>query len=176
MNFNNMKVIELKPEEYTPYYANYIEKVGDKNVLDAMKKSSEALNLLFEGVSEDKMNYRYADDKWTIKEMLLHIIDTECVFAYRALRFARQDKTDLPGFEHNDYVKVSNANNRSKASLLNEYNVQRVSTLELFSNFNNEMLLSIGKASGNKMSVRALGFVIAGHEIHHCKILSERYL
>jgi uncharacterized damage-inducible protein DinB len=122
------------------------------------------------------MNYKYADNKWTIKDMLLHIVDAERVFAYRALRFARADNTNLPGFEHNDYVDRSNANYRSKSSLLNEYNAQRASTIQLFTNFTEEMLLQTGIASGNPMSVRALGFVIAGHEIHHCHIIKKHYL
>ena len=171
-----MKVSDLQPNEYAPYYNQYIKQTENLELLEALKVSAQTLNALFETISEEKMNYTYAADKWTIKEMLLHIIDTERVFAYRALRFARADKTDLPGFEHNDYVVVSKANIRSKDSLLNEFNAQRTSTIALFSNFTNEMLLSIGKASGNLMSVRALGFVIAGHEAHHCNILRERYL
>jgi hypothetical protein len=167
---------DLQPNEYASYYEPYIKQAGNSSLLIALKESSQALNALFDTISDVKMNYRYAEDKWTIKEMLLHIIDTERVFAYRALRFARQDKTNLPGFEHNDYVTVSNANNRSKASLLNEYNTQRDSTIALFSNFNNEMLGFIGNASGNPMSVRAFGFVAAGHQEHHCNILRERYL
>lgn len=171
-----MKASELITSEYAAYYAQYISKAGDASLLEALKISTEALNDLFDTISDEKMNYSYADGKWTIKEMLLHIIDTERVFAYRALRFARQDTTSLPGFEHNDYVVVSGAKNRSKASLLQEYNAQRASTIMLFANFNDEMLKSIGNASGNPMSVRALGFVIAGHETHHCNILRERYL
>jgi hypothetical protein len=171
-----MKASDLQPNEYASYYEPYIKQAGNSSLLIALKESSQALNALFDTISDVKMNYRYAEDKWTIKEMLLHIIDTERVFAYRALRFARQDKTNLPGFEHNDYVVVSSANNRSKASLLNEYNTQRDSTIALFSNFNNEMLGFIGNASGNPMSVRALGFVAAGHQEHHCNILRERYL
>lgn len=171
-----MKASDLLSNEYAPYYEQYINNAGKSTLLEAIAQSSEALIKLFETISEDKMSFKYADDKWTIKEMLLHIIDTERVFAYRALRFARQDKTNLPGFEHNDYVTVSNANNRSKVSLINEYQAQRASTILLFSNFTNEMLLSKGIASENAMSVRALGFVIAGHETHHCNILKERYL
>ena len=102
--------------------------------------------------------------------MLLHIIDAERVFAYRALRFARKDSTNLPGFEHNDYVKVSHPNNRSKASLLKEYKRSKRNQLwSCFQTSTKEMLLRIGTASDNQMSVRALGFVIAGHETHHCK-------
>lgn len=171
-----MKASDLKPNEYAEYYSQYIKQSGNANLLDVLKESAQALNNLFETISDEKMNYKYADDKWTIKDILLHIIDAERVFAYRALRFARADKTNLPGFEHNDYVVVANANGRSKASLLNEYNAQRESTIQLFSNFTDEMLMQIGVASGNPMSVRALGFVTAGHETHHCNIIKERYL
>jgi uncharacterized damage-inducible protein DinB len=171
-----MKASDLKPNEYAEYYSQYIKQSGNANLLDVLKESAQALNSLFETISDEKMNYKYAEDKWTIKDMLLHIIDAERVFAYRALRFARADKTNLPGFEHNDYVVVANANGRNKASLLNEYNAQRESTIQLFSNFTDDMLLQIGVASGNPMSVRALGFVTAGHETHHCNILKERYL
>jgi uncharacterized damage-inducible protein DinB len=171
-----MKASDLKPNEYAEYYSQYIKQSGNANLLDVLKESAQALNSLFETISDEKMNYKYAEDKWTIKDMLLHIIDAERVFAYRALRFARADKTNLPGFEHNDYVVVANANGRSKASLLNEYNAQRESTIQLFSNFTDDMLLQIGVASGNPMSVRALGFVTAGHETHHCNIIKERYL
>lgn len=171
-----MKASDLKPNEYAEYYSQYIKQSGNANLLDVLKESAQALNSLFETISDEKMNYKYVEDKWTIKEILLHIIDTERVFAYRALRFARADKTNLPGFEHIDYVVVANANGRSKASLLNEYNAQRESTIQLFSNFTDEMLMQIGVASGNPMSVRALGFVTAGHETHHCNIIKERYL
>lgn len=171
-----MKASDLKPNEYAEYYSQYIKHSGNTNLLDVLKESAQALNSLFETISDEKMNYKYAEDKWTIKDMLLHIIDAERVFAYRALRFARADKTNLPGFEHDDYVVVANANGRSKASLLNEYNAQRESTIQLFSNFKDEMLMQIGVASGNPMSVRALGFVTAGHETHHCNIIKERYL
>lgn len=171
-----MKASDLKPNEYAEYYSQYIKQSGNVNLLDVLKESAQALNSLFETISDEKMNYKYAEDKWTIKDILLHIIDAERVFAYRALRFARADKTNLPGFEHNDYVVVANANGRSKASLLNEYNAQRESTIQLFSNFTDEMLMQIGVASSNPMSVRALGFVTAGHETHHCNIIKERYL
>lgn len=171
-----MKASDLKPNEYAEYYSQYIKQSGNANLLNVLKESAQALNSLFETISDEKMNYKYAEDKWTIKDILLHIIDAERVFAYRALRFARADKTNLPGFEHNDYVVVANANGRSKASLLNEYNAQRESTIQLFSNFTDEMLMQIGVASGNPMSVRALGFVTAGHETHHCNIIKERYL
>lgn len=171
-----MNASDININEYASYYANYIDKAGKLNLKDSLIESCKALNELFNDISEEQMNYKYADDKWTIKELLMHIIDTERVFAYRAMRFARKDKTDLPGFEQDDYIIPSKANERSKDSLLNEYNAQRVSTLALFSNFDDEMLMSIGNASGNPMSVRAIGFLTSGHETHHCDILRERYL
>jgi len=176
MNYNPMNASDININEYASYYANYIDKAGKLNLKDSLIESCKALNELFNDISEEQMNYKYADDKWTIKELLMHIIDTERVFAYRAMRFARKDKTDLPGFEQDDYIIPSKANERSKDSLLNEYNAQRVSTLALFSNFDDEMLMSIGNASGNPMSVRAIGFLTSGHETHHCDILRERYL
>jgi len=171
-----VKSSDLNINEYASYYANYVKQSGSKNILEALQESNEILNTLFSDISEERMNYKYAKDKWSIKELLLHIIDTERVFAYRALRFAREDKTDLPGFEQDDYVITSDANTRSKASLLNEYNFQRASTIALFSSFNDSMLMKIGMAGGNPMSVRAIGFITSGHEVHHCNILRERYL
>ena len=171
-----MKSSDLNINEYASYYTNYVKQAGSKNILESLQESNGVLDALFSDISEERMNYKYAKDKWTIKELLLHIIDTERVFAYRALRFAREDKTDLPGFEQDDYVITSDANTRSKTSLLNEYNTQRASTISLFSSFNDSMLMKIGMAGGNPMSVRAIGFITSGHEVHHCNILQERYL
>ena len=171
-----MKASDLSTTEYSSYYANYIHKSGNSELIETLIESNKFLNLFFENISEEQMNYKYADGKWTIKELLQHVIDTERVFAYRAMRFAREDKTILPGFEQDDYVAPSMANSRSKASLLNEYNAQRASTISLFENFSDKMLMTIGNASGNPMSVRAIGFITAGHEKHHCDVVKERYL
>ena len=124
----------------------------------------------------DKFDYRYAEGKWTIKDILQHLVDAERVFAYRALCFARNDKTELPGFEEDDYVIEANANKRSIQDLLTELLIVRQSSLALFKSFNDEQLMRIGTASNNPMSVRALGFIIIGHQNHHQRVFEERYL
>ena len=124
----------------------------------------------------DKLTYRYAENKWTIKEILVHIMDDERIYAYRALRIARNDKTPLPGFEQDDYVPFSKANQRSLASILREYKTVRQATVSLFTSFNMEDLLRIGTANDHPVSVRALAWHIAGHELHHLNIIKERYL
>jgi uncharacterized damage-inducible protein DinB len=117
-----------------------------------------------------------AEGKWTIKDIIQHIIDAERVFAYRALCFARNDKTELPGFEENDYVEEAYGSKRSIMELLTELSAVRHSTLLLFKSFREEQLLRIGIACDNPMSVRAIGFVIIGHQNHHQKVFQERYL
>lgn len=122
------------------------------------------------------MNFSYAQGKWTIAEVLIHLMDTERIFQYRALRFARNDKTELQGFDQDSYVPESQAPNRSRNDILEEFIAIRKSSIALFASLNDEMLLRSGLASGAKMSVRALGFVICGHQVHHFNILQERYL
>jgi hypothetical protein len=124
----------------------------------------------------DKFDYSYAGGKWTIKDIIQHIIDAERIFTYRALRFSRNDKTELPGFDENIYVDDANGSKRSIMELLTELSAVRHSTMLLFKTFNEEQLLRIGIASNNPMSVRALGFVIIGHQNHHQKVFEERYL
>jgi uncharacterized damage-inducible protein DinB len=124
----------------------------------------------------EKLEYRYAEGKWTIKDLLLHLIDAERIFAYRALRIGRGDKTPLAGFEENGYVINANANSRSEESLLKEFELVRKSTLELFKNFTDEQLAYLGTSSDSIISVRAIGFIISGHQNHHIKIIQERYL
>ena len=127
-------------------------------------------------IANDKLEYRYDKGKWTIKEVIQHLMDAERIFAYRALRIARQDQTPLPGFEQNDYVQPSQANERSLDDLINEFKAIRASTVALFNSFTDKMLLAKGTASNSPVSVRAIGFIIMGHEIHHCQVIKERYL
>lgn len=171
-----MKSSQLTTNEYGPYYKGYIDLAGNDLLITGLTKSMYRHLNLFSSISEDKMNYAYAEGKWTIKELIVHLIDCERVFAYRALRCARNDKTDLPGFDQDDYVTTSEANNRSKASLIEEYESVRKSTIAMFRSFTDEMLTQVGTANGNPMSPRALGFIIIGHEKHHAKIIRERYL
>lgn len=172
-----MKPTQLQPTEYASYYGNYIAQVSDEyTLIEELEISLHRFIKFVQNIPMDKFDYRYAEGKWTIKDIIQHIIDAERVFAYRALRFARNDTTELPGFEENDYVDEANGNQRSIMELLTELSAVRHATLLLFKSFNEEQLLRIGIASENPMSVRALGFVMIGHQNHHQKVFEERYL
>ena len=172
-----MKPSDLKPEEFAGHFATYINQVSSEySLVEELEISLHRLIKFVQNIPLDKFDYRYAEGKWTIKDIIQHLIDAERIFAYRALRFARNDKTELPGFEENDYVDEANATNRSIQDLLTELAVVRHATLSLFKSFSNEDLLRIGTASHNPMSVRALGFTIIGHQNHHQRIFQERYL
>ena len=164
------------PGEYAPFHAGYVAMVPDGDVLATLKKQlAETLRLLSR-LGEPKSRYRYAPGKWSIREVVGHLIDAERVFTYRALTFARGDKTSLPGFDENMWASVSNADSRTLKSLLEELKAMRAATLALFKSFNAEQLARIGIASGHPVSVRGLLYVTTGHERHHIKILRERYL
>lgn len=172
-----MKISQLQPNEYSQFYANYVALVSDEySLLEELEISVHRLVKFVREIPMDKFDYRYAEGKWTIKDILQHLVDAERVFAYRALCFARNDKTELPGFEEDDYVIEANANKRSIQDLLTELLIVRQSSLALFKSFNDEQLMRIGTASNNPMSVRALGFIIIGHQNHHQKVFEERYL
>lgn len=172
-----MKISQLQPNEYSQFYANYVALVSDEySILEELEISVHRLVKFVREIPMDKFDYRYAEGKWTIKDILQHLIDAERVFAYRALCFARNDKTELPGFEEDDYVIEANANKRSIQDLLTELLIVRQSSLALFKSFNDEQLMRIGTASNNPMSVRALGFIIIGHQNHHQRVFEERYL
>jgi hypothetical protein len=166
----------LSTNEYNSYYKSYIERASKKTIIEGLKDNLEKVVDFFKAIPSEKHEYSYASGKWTIKDVLLHLIDTERVFAYRALRISRYDKTSLSGFEQDDYVLNGFANNRSLESLLDEYIAVRKSTIALYSSFNAGALLQLGEASGYPISVRALGYIITGHENHHCDIIKERYL
>jgi len=124
----------------------------------------------------EKLSYRYEKGKWTIKEILVHIIDDERIYAYRAMCFARNEKTELPGFEQDDYVRYSGANERAITNILDEYEAVRYSTIALLNGLPDEAFLRSGIANNNRSTVRALANHIAGHELHHVNIIKERYL
>lgn len=171
-----MTVKDLTINEYNPYYQAYINKAQNVGLKEGLRKNFELVLEFLNAIPEDKLEYRYAEGKWTIKEVIQHLIDAERIFSYRALRIARQDQTPLPGFEENDYVPASFANNRSKEELLIDYKAVRQATVSLFDSFTNDMLLQVGTASNSPISVRALGFITIGHENHHCQVIKERYL
>jgi uncharacterized damage-inducible protein DinB len=164
--------IQTVPE----YFHKYVELVKDLDLIDALRYAEEQVQQILAKIPEDKGTYQYADGKWTIKEVLNHIMDVERVFAYRALRFSRNDQTPLPPFEENDYAPQSNAHGRSIADLKEEMRRLRESTIDLFRSFTPEMLRREGTASNKKISVLNLGYITAGHDLHHVNILRERYL
>jgi len=171
-----MTALQINENEYAPFYKNYFKALGDVNLLDILNTSFEDLSAALKGLSEEKSLFRYQDGKWTIKELMQHIIDAERVLSYRALCYSRNDATDLPGFDEDWYVDNSNGNQRNFEDLLNEFSHLRAATISLFESFTPEMLQIKGSLSGSDMSVRALGFIIAGHQMHHLKIMKEKYL
>jgi uncharacterized damage-inducible protein DinB len=166
-----------KDGEFPPYANMYIQLLPDDGLLlKHLKNNFIATKQLILPLPEDKLHYRYAENKWTIKEILVHIIDDERIFAYRALRFARNDKTELPGFDQDDYVLYSRAGGRSMENIFEEYEAVRDSTIALFNGLPDEAFLRMGTANNNKATVRALAYHIAGHELHHINIIKEKYL
>jgi hypothetical protein len=166
----------LNLENIPHFHKNYIKQIEETDLLQALRISSHRMLELIHFIKEEKADYRYAEGKWTVRELLCHMLDTERILAYRALTFARNDKTHLPGFEENDYAPQANAAGRSLKKIADEISRLRSTTIDLFEGFTPEMLTRKGIANGNELSVAALGFIIAGHETHHRKILMERYL
>ena len=171
-----MKTTDLQFTKPFPFYKNYIDLVKDVELMDMLHRQSQNFPEFMATIPQSKLDFRYAENKWTMAEVLLHIIDSERIFQYRALRFSRGDQTPLPGFEQDDYVPFSKANNRTLQSLIDEYSIVRNSTLHLFNQFDTNDLEREGIASSLDWSVGALGFVICGHQKHHRNILRERYL
>lgn len=173
------KRIIAKPDidEYPAYASMYIDLLDDDGeILSHLKNQLDKTKDFFTGLSKKQLKYTYAEGKWTIKEILVHIIDDERIFAYRALRIGRGDATPLPGFEQDDYVPFSHANERSIKDILKEYKSVRKATLTLFKTFYDEDLFRKGIANGFVVSVRALLYHIAGHELHHLNIIKNLYL
>lgn len=158
------------------FYHNYINQVPENDLKDAFKKESPAFIQFIETIPPEKYDYKYGPDKWTIKEVLQHIIDGERVFAYRALRFARKDDTPLPGFDENLFAQNAKADKRNWDDLVNEFKAVRASTEFLFTSFDNEQLESAGISNKYSSYVLAFGYVVVGHSLHHKRIIEERYL
>ena len=171
-------MIKINPNEYHAFYQPYIDQVSKnkKNIVENLIHSMQMANQLFVRIDKNKYEYSYAPGKWTIKELIQHVIDSERVFTYRALRIARLDKTALPGFDENDYVKVFNANQRSFNELLEELRIVRKSTILLFKSLDKKSMENMGIASGSNISVSALGYIISGHLLHHMQVINARYL
>jgi hypothetical protein len=162
--------------EYAPYYGRYISLVDGNDVIRALEQQGPETVALLSGLTEQQGDYRYAPDKWSLKEVLGHLTDSERVFAYRALRIARADITPLPGFEQDDYVRAATFGRRALAGLLDEFVAVRQASLLLFRSLNADAWMRRGVADQKDVSVRALAYIIAGHELHHRKIIQQKYL
>ena len=171
-----MKKSSLPKEAYNQFYGTYLSVLDDSNLKDLLCSGKKEFVKFIENIPEEKLHSSYALGKWTIAEVILHIIDAERVFQYRALRFLRNDKTPLPGFDQDLFVEYSNANTRSKESLITEYKAVRDASINLFTNLNNDDLNRTGIASNIKWTVATLGLVISGHQKHHQIIMTNRYL
>ena len=167
--------MEQTPIKISDYHQHYIDLVKTDDILSELKKQGDEFTDYLSKLTEQQGNYNYAKGKWTIKEIVGHIADAERVFAYRALRFARNDKTALPGFEQDDYVAAANSNKRTLADLIEELRLIRASNLALFKTFTNEELERTGTASSNFYNVKSLLYIIAGHQKHHFNVLREKY-
>lgn len=167
-----------RPEatEYAPYYDKYVSLIKDGDILTTLNQQLDQSLALLANISEERANFRYGPDKWSIKEVLGHLIDTERIFAYRALRFARNDTTNLPGFDQDDYIRNASFDDCTLNELAAEFAHVRRSNLSLFKHLDEEAWKRKGAANDSEVSVRALAYIIAGHELHHMDILHRRYL
>ncbi|MEO6333484.1 MAG: DinB family protein [Pyrinomonadaceae bacterium] len=162
--------------EYAPYYERYVSLVTPTDVMSMLGEQTTQLQDILNGMPEEKGEFRYAEGKWSIKELLGHVIDGERMFAYRVLRISRGDATPIEGFEQDGYIENANSNHRSLADLLEEFSLLRRANMIFFKNLDGDGWSRIGTASGATVSVRALGYIMAGHVEHHLGILKERYL
>jgi hypothetical protein len=170
-----------QPGEYAPYYDRYISLVANNNdsalgILAALDEQRRQTLLLLSGRTEDDGNLRYTPEKWSLKEVIGHLNDTERVFAYRALRIARGDATPMQGFEQDDYVRNGPFAHGSLAGLIEDYIAVRRATISLFRNLDEADWTRRGVANKSEVTVRALAYIIAGHELHHRRIIEEKYL
>lgn len=166
----------LNLESVPSFYKTYVKQIEETDVVQALRLSGFRMQLLMHSIPADMIDHRYEPGKWSVRELLCHVIDAERIFAYRALRFARNDRTPLSPFDENAYAPQANAEGRSLKKIADELTHLRASTVDMFEGFTTEMLTRKGMANNSEMSVHVLGFVIAGHETHHRRILSERYL
>ncbi len=171
-----MNLITRPAERDIPeYYLNYTNLADGNDLLEALTNSRDLSVRLIQSIPSDKQDFAYANGKWSIKQVLSHIIDSERVFAYRALRFSRRDSTELPGYEENDYAENANAFGRHLNDIRDEYIAVRDSTMQLYRHMNDEMLDFKGIANKVNFTPRILGWIIVGHNTHHCNVIREKY-
>jgi len=162
--------------EYASFYKNYIALATGNNINDVIVNHNRTISKFYSNLPEEKADYAYAEGKWTIKDLLQHLIDAERIFVYRATRFARKDNQSLLGFEENDYAQNANAITRTLQSLKEELSALRKSTNLFLENLNDDQLAQNGAANNNLITVNAIAFIIFGHLLHHKNIIEERYL
>ena len=172
-----MTIKDLRASEYNPFYKTYLDMIPQEmDLIDGFYLGLKDVIDFFNSLPSNKLEFKYAEDKWTIKEVFQHIIDTERIFMYRCFRIGRHDKTPLSGFEQNDYIEPSAANNKTLESLVEEYQTVRQNSIILLKSLSEKDLKFTGNANGNNMSARAAAFSVLGHELWHLKIIKERYL
>ncbi len=170
-----LAIARPQPGEYSPYYDRYLSLVADNDILSTLDEQRRQTLLVLSGRSEADGDFRYAPDKWSAKEVLGHVCDTERVFAYRALRIARADATPMEGFEQDDYVRSGPFAYRPLADLIEDYIAVRRATVSLLRSLDEAAWSRRGIANKNEVSVRGLAYIIAGHELHHRRILEQKY-
>jgi hypothetical protein len=170
--------MSMRPQqdEYHSYYERYVSLVDDSDIVHLLEKQRDTAVCIFEGLTEEQGDYRYAEGKWSLKEVFGHLADAERIMSYRLMRIARGDQTPLPGFTQNDYVAGASFERWSVAQMLEEYSAVRRATLSLVRGLADEAWSRTGVVSDNPISVRALAYIVAGHELHHLRVIKERYL
>jgi hypothetical protein len=173
-----MSAITQRPAdtEYAPFYAGYVARVPDGDVVELLRAQIGETLALIRDIPESRGSHRYAEGKWSIREVVGHMSDAERIMGYRALRIARGDKTPLPGFDENDFVRNASFERRTLSSLATELEQVRAASLVLFDSFTDEEAARVGNANGRDVTARAIAYIIAGHERHHLAIVRERYL
>ena len=161
--------------EYAPFYAGYVAGVPEGDIVAVLRDSGREVIDVLAAIPESRGGFRYAPEKWSVREVIGHLVDAERIFGYRALRLARGDATPLPGFEENDYVRSAGSDARALASLVDELRVVREGTVRLFESLPDDAWARRGVVNGREVSVRALAYIAAGHARHHLRVLRERY-
>jgi len=168
---------ELKKEEYNEYYSSYIGLLDDNTeLINGYFQGKKMMEDFINAIPNDKMTYRYQPEKWSVIEVLQHLIDTERVFMYRCFRIARNDKTELAGYDQNDYTIPSEANSKTKEQILEEFTTNRNNSISLLKSISEKNLAFIGNANGGSVSARAAAFIVLGHDVWHTNSIKERYL
>ena len=163
------------PTEYAPWYAGYIGRVPDGDIVTLLQQGGEEMASALASIPDDRGDHRYAEGKWSVRTLIGHMIDAERIFAYRAMRIARGDSTPLPGFEENEYARTAGADARSIGGLASEMRVVREGTVRLFESLPDEAWTRSGTVNNAQVSTRALAWITAGHALHHLAVLEERY-